>query len=204
MEKQPSNFERRIIAALQPLIKLLARWGVHPNVLTTFGLLAGIVTFYFIIRGSFAWASVMIFLVGLFDVLDGELARFSGRTSRYGAIFDSTADRYVEAFIYTGCLVFFWEVSLLAEFFIIVALTGSLLVSYIKAAAGSQGIECPVGLLQRKARLLILFFGTVMAAIPYTGPIFLGAAIATVALLSHYTAIQRLRYVREQINKQGK
>jgi len=204
MEEKFLNFEKRVVAFLQPLVRLLASWRVHPNLLTALGLFSGTVAFFFIIRGSFAWASVTILLFGLFDVLDGELARFSAKVSTYGAIFDSTADRYAEAFIYAGYLIFFWGVSLLAEFFIVAALTGSFLVSYVKAAAGSQGIDCPVGLLQRKERLLILFFGTVLAAIPYTGPIFLGVAIAIVAFLSHYTVIQRLRYVREQIHKQRK
>jgi len=195
------GIEKRVLRMLNPIVVLLAHLKVPPNVLTVSGLIASVVAFYFLIEGFIFWAGITIILIGLFDVLDGELARRIGQTSKCGALFDSTVDRYAEGFLYLGLIVYFWERSLLVVILVMAAVVGSLLVSYVRARAEGLGVECSIGLMQRKERLLVLIFGTILGSIEVTGSIFLGLAIGIIAVLSHFTVIQRMIYVRQQINK---
>jgi CDP-diacylglycerol--glycerol-3-phosphate 3-phosphatidyltransferase len=134
-------------------------------------------------------AGIVMLLAGLFDALDGAVARESNRMSSFGAFLDSTLDRLSEAAIFVG-IVFFYAAAgsshgaLLAG----VAMTFSLLTSYARARAEGLGIECQVGLLERAGRVVILSVFSVLGLL--TIGLYLVAAGALI------TTAQRILHVR--------
>ena len=195
------DIEIRLLKLLNPLVILLVSLKIYPKILTMSGLVASAVSCYFFAKGSLFWGGIMIIIVGLSDILDGQIARYTGKTSRFGAFLDSTIDRYTEGFVYLGLIIYFWEKSLLVVILIMIAVIGSLLVSYVKVRGEGLGIECLVGLMQRKERLIVLILGSILGSLKYTGNIFLGLAIGIIAVLSHFTVIQRMMYVRRELNR---
>lgn len=101
------GIEKRVHRMLNPIVVLLAYLKIPPNILTVSGMIVSVVAFYFLIEGFIFWAGITIVLIGLFDVLDGELARHIGQARKHGALFDSTVDRYAEGFLCLGldCLL---------------------------------------------------------------------------------------------------
>ena len=178
------------LKAINPLIQLLTRWDMHPNTFTTLGFLVSCVATYFFGVGSFRTAAILVLLAGMFDSIDGKLARDSGKVSKFGALFDSTLDRYSEVILFFGMAFYFVRHNLyLSSIAVAVALGGSLMVSYIRARAEGLGFECKVGILQRPERLLLIAIG---------GLIHLHALIAAIwiiAVLSNITAIVRIVHV---------
>jgi CDP-diacylglycerol--glycerol-3-phosphate 3-phosphatidyltransferase len=140
--------------------------------------------------GRFRLAAVLVLLGGLCDTLDGNLARDSGKVTRFGALFDSTLDRYSEVLLFFGMAYHFIERDmLLASVATAVALGGSMMVSYVRAKAESLGFECKVGVLQRPERLLLICAGGLIH------PNALIAAVCVIAVLSNFTAVVRILHV---------
>lgn len=168
---------------------------ISPNFITVAGLLVSAGVAYVFSRGMFLTGGCLLFASGIFDTLDGAIARKKGRSSLYGALLDSTLDRYSEFFIFSGLLVFFrndW-----VFFFIMPALLGSMMVSYIKARAQSLGQNRTVGLMQRPERMAVLFFGAVLNPLsPFISSgspdIILKSSLVVLAVLTNITAIRRL------------
>jgi CDP-diacylglycerol--glycerol-3-phosphate 3-phosphatidyltransferase len=140
---------------------ILARTGLTPNMLTWLGLVLNAVTAWVLFRGAFTAGGVLVLVAGLFDALDGSLARATGRVSAFGAFLDSTLDRLSEAVLYFGLLLFFagqpgsqQEIALTY-----LAIIGSLMVSYARARAEGLGYECKVGLFTRFERVLCYRWG---------------------------------------------
>ncbi|MFC1687216.1 CDP-alcohol phosphatidyltransferase family protein [Patescibacteria group bacterium] len=181
-----------------PLGRLLSHFNVQPVTFTIGGLIASFFSFLFLVSGSLFWASIMILVTELNDIVDGLLARYAKKESRFGAFIDSTIDRYAEGFIYLGLLVFFWEKSLIISLFILLAFIGSILVSYTRARAEGVGFFCRFGLMKRKIRMAVLFISILVASFISQGEIVLGSTIITLAILCHFTALQRILYVRKQ------
>jgi len=177
---------RRLVA---PLVALLGRLGVTPNLLTLVGLLFNGLTGLVLSRGHFTWGAVLVLLSGAFDLLDGSLARSTGQASRFGALLDSTLDRWGESLLFGGLLLHYWarpgaiEVPLLFA-----AIVGSLLVSYVRARAEGLGIDCEVGLFTRGRRIVLLAAGLLVGQVAIT--------LGVLAVLTNFTAIQRLVYAR--------
>lgn len=197
-EPIPEAWKNGYIRAIKPLIQLLTRWDMHPNTFTTLGFLVSCVATYFMGIGSFRVAAILVLLAGMFDTIDGKLARDSGKVSRFGALFDSTLDRYSEVILFFGMAYYFIGHDLyLSSTAAAVALGGSLMVSYIRARAEGLGFECKVGILQRPERLLLIAVG---------GLIHLNALIAAIwiiAVLSNVTAVVRIVHVWKQDRKTG-
>jgi CDP-diacylglycerol--glycerol-3-phosphate 3-phosphatidyltransferase len=167
---------------------------VHPNTLTYLGFAAGfgVGLFYFLERPF--WAMVLIFLCGVFDILDGKVAMHSNRKSMFGAILDSSFDRYTEFFMYVGLAYHFrahWTLWLTFAAFL-----GSTMVSYTRARAEGLGVECRVGIMQRAERLILLFGGTFIGLVFKVFDPAMTAVLAFIALASNVTAVQRLALVR--------
>ena len=130
---------------------------------------------------------------GLFDIFDGALARATGRVTRFGALLDSVVDRLAEAVVLLGLLIFFvHRSSLEGTVLVYLALTGSVMVSYLRARAEGLGIECRVGVMTRPERVVLLGLGLVVAHWWLTGLLAVVAAIAGLAIL---TSGQRLLLV---------
>jgi CDP-diacylglycerol--glycerol-3-phosphate 3-phosphatidyltransferase len=167
--------------------------GVSPNVLTILGFLLSIAIAYLLATGRFFPGGLLVLFSGWFDLLDGALARASGRSTRFGALLDSTFDRLSEAAVLFGLMVFYALGGSLQEILLLFAiLVGSVLVSYIRARAEGLGLECQVGLFTRAERVIILAIGLILGA-------FFGKALLVVlwilAVGTAATAIHRLYYV---------
>ncbi len=192
----PERLVRFVVDKVNHLSKSLVEQRANPNVITVFGLVFGLAAGLFFAWGKPLLAALSIVICGFFDILDGKVAENSGRRSLFGAIFDSSLDRYSEFFIYLGLAYYLrqhWALWL--TFFTIL---GSFMVSYARARAEGLGIKGNVGLMQRAERMVLLFAGAI------AGAIFADLASAMVIVLiiittaSHLTAWQRILFVRRQ------
>lgn len=187
---------------IQPVINLFIRYKLNPNWFTTLGLIFSIIAAYFFAVGTLWIGGVLYILAGTFDIIDGKVARSAGRVTKFGAIYDSTLDRYAELVVFFGLIYYFgqsepkiWSgidwasVSYVST---AVAIGGSIMVSYIRARAEGLGLECKIGMMQRPERVVYLAFGAIFHQIT------LIIAIILIAIFSNITAIQRLIYVRKQ------
>ncbi|GAB3801386.1 hypothetical protein GCM10028819_28520 [Spirosoma humi] len=156
-----------IYTVINPFVRLLIRLGLTPNMVTTIGLVLNIgVAFIFIAgaeqgnRGDFSyigWAGALVLFAGLFDMLDGQVARLGKMSSLYGALFDSVLDRYSELILFLGiCYYLISHHYFFSSLFAFIALIGSMMVSYTRARAEGLGIECKGGLMQRPERVITI------------------------------------------------
>jgi CDP-diacylglycerol--glycerol-3-phosphate 3-phosphatidyltransferase len=175
-----------------PIVRILSRSGITPNALTFINLALNIVAAYFIATGHFLLGGVLVLVAGLFDLLDGALARFTKQTTRFGAILDSVADRISEAAILCGLLIWYipQEEASLEIVLIFVVLIGSFLVSYIRARAEGLGWQCQVGLFTRAERVIVLAIGLLI------NQIFI--ALCVLVIFVFITVVQRLVYLWKQ------
>jgi CDP-diacylglycerol--glycerol-3-phosphate 3-phosphatidyltransferase len=176
---------------LAPAARLLTSGRVNPNLITVAGFLPAAAAGYALADGRIRLGGVLIGLSGLFDLMDGLVARLGQKESKFGAFLDSTVDRYGEIAVFIGLALLFRATPHLAG--VLLALCGSVMVSYLKARAEGLGQSCEVGMLQRPERLLILMVGALI------GMGSLKWAIWIVAVLANVTALERLYWVWSQI-----
>jgi CDP-diacylglycerol--glycerol-3-phosphate 3-phosphatidyltransferase len=181
-----ATLRERTSGLLTAVVRPLARAGISPNVLTLIGFLAMLGVAYVLALGHERLGGVLIVVVGLFDALDGALARSTGRTTRFGAFLDSTLDRFAEIALYLG-LLYLYRGDPVAVVLVYLAITGSLMVSYARARAEGLGLECKVGWFTRLERLATLVIGLVVERTVL--------AILVVAVFSNLTAVQRMWHV---------
>lgn len=150
----------RIIGAL---VKWLAYGGVSPNILTVVGVTINVgcgVLFGF---GEFFWAGIVLIVANLFDMLDGNVARLSGRVTRFGGFLDSSLDRLSDMVSFLGIMIFYAsntaQHSLLNVFLAGAGMIGSVMVSYTTARSENIGVKSNVGFLQRPERVVLLIIG---------------------------------------------
>jgi CDP-diacylglycerol--glycerol-3-phosphate 3-phosphatidyltransferase len=188
----------RVSAALAPIGRALARAHVSPDALTLVGLLGVLVgTIGFAARGQILVAVIVVTLSAFTDVLDGAVARASGKSSKWGAFLDSTADRIADAAIF-GSLAFwlFGAHRTTAAVGALVCLAGAMTVSYVKARAESLGFRCEVGIAERGERLIAIGVIGLLEAfgVPYAMEIGLWLLAAACVV----TVAQRMYAVRVQ------
>jgi len=198
------------ISVISPLENLILRRNLNPNFIT-------ILSFGFSLVGCTLFSIGWIFLAGwavLFsgtlDILDGRIARKTGHVSSRGAFFDSVLDRYGEVLIFLGLAAHFRHSILFA--IILVAMAGSLMVSYTRARAEGVGVTCKdVGIMQRPERVVLLGFGAIFSSILYMlrntfgadfGPYLMGFVLVLIATLANYTAISRIAFVMRTLKKE--
>lgn len=186
-------FQNWVRATARHVAPVLRALHVSPNALTVLGLAICIGSSVLIALGDLIAGGVVLFLASIFDIFDGALARFSGSTQRYGAFLDSTVDRYAEAFTSIALLYYFlFRVhATLEPMLVIIALTGSLLVSYVRARAQSLGFESTGGLLARPERVVITVIGLIVSPL-------LIWALWILAVLTNVTALQRIWLVWQE------
>jgi phosphatidylglycerophosphate synthase len=188
---------------LGPPERALVRWKVSPDVFNYmgafFGLLAG-VAFGF---GLLSLAGWMVLLGGAMDIFDGRIARARGLANARGAFLDSTLDRFAETFTFAGVVMFFvnWPLALLAS---VLALGGSMLVSYARARGEALGVSCKEGLMQRAERLVLLalaalFDGAVTGAAGWEPGALLFGVVGVIAVGSLWTAAYRTGSIARQL-----
>ena len=214
---------------INPLVRVLIKMGLTPNMITTIGLLLNVGVAIIFISGAeegrrgdlsyVGWAGALILFAGLFDMLDGQVARLGNMSSPFGALYDSVLDRYSELILFLGiCWYLVAMHYFLSSLFAFIGMIGSMMVSYTRARAEGLGIECKDGLMQRPERVIIIgvsalacgiashwMGGNYKATLPDTGfPIFETISIFTIpltimAFLANWTAIGRLRDARRAL-----
>ncbi len=193
-KKRPSLTDwarRNFKGILQPIAGGLVRLGLTPTAVTLIGLAGNAVAALVLSQGYMTAGGLIILLMAPMDALDGTMARLSGQVSKLGAFTDSVTDRWAELFIFGGLLWYYLgQGDRLACMLVFAAAGGSLLVSYTKSRAETLGYDCNVGLLTRLERFLVLVPGLVLN-LPWL-------AVAIIAVLGNYTAVQRALYVRGQ------
>jgi len=187
-----SSVTERSRILLRPFVFGYLKLGLHPNSLTVLGLVFSILTAYFYKMGLFLYAAIGLLLSGICDATDGEVARRSGKVSRFGAFLDSVLDRYSEILIFLGLFIYYLRS--LAAVLVIIGLTGSLMVSYVRARAEALGEQCKSGLLLRPERFALLFVGSLF------GPRIFVYFLFAIAILSNLTAVYRIYYTWRKIS----
>ena len=188
---------RRTLASYltQPLLGLLVRIHTTPGAITWVGFLVTAGASALIVTGHLFAAGFVVLGAGFFDMLDGALARYTGRVTRFGGFLDSTVDRLSESVLLLGILVIYArEQSVALILLVYVALAGSLLVSYVRARAEALGLECQKGFFTRPERVVVLALGLLLNQLFDA----LVIALAIIAVLSFFTLGQRLIYVWRQ------
>lgn len=176
-------------AVLRPVAKQLLRIGIHPNHITLLGLLLFILGGYFSAVTQWKYALFAVIAGALMDGLDGVLARESGKKSIFGGILDSCCDRLTEMALIGGIMYFYLTASSQTVFGAMVcftAMSGSIMVSYVKARIEADGISCSRGFLQRPERIIALCFGL------FFGPTVMLWILCSIAIAGFITFMQRL------------
>jgi CDP-diacylglycerol--glycerol-3-phosphate 3-phosphatidyltransferase len=189
----PQRLQNIFFRLLAPLVKALAKWGIHPSSLTLAGFVITCTAAVALYKGNLRTGGLLILLGGLCDSLDGNLARSTGKANRYGALLDSVIDRYSEFVMFLGIAAYFMALN--NDFILVVtfmALCGSIMVSYTRARAESLGFESKAGMTQRAERIVFLGFGALIHPMAFKLSIWL------VAILANITALQRLRISYQQ------
>jgi CDP-diacylglycerol--glycerol-3-phosphate 3-phosphatidyltransferase len=173
---------------VEPIARGLHRLGVTPNALTVFGFLLNIVNAWLLASGRLRLAGVLVLAFSALDGLDGTLARLSGQATRFGAFLDSVLDRFSEAVLYFGLLVYFAHSGRQEELYLTyAAIIGSQMVSYTRARAEGLGLPCQVGWFSRVERIIALCIGLVAG--------WLRPVLWLLAILTNLTALQRMLHV---------
>ncbi len=193
----PRRLKERFLDLFLPVSGFLAKLGLNPNLLSLFGTLVSLLAGYLFYSGRLFFAGLAVIFSGLMDIIDGQVAKLSGKETRFGGILDSALDRYSEIFIYTGISLFFYKrMDISTSFVSLIALIGSLLVSYVKARAEGADVPLKSGIFQRAERFFLLSAGGIL------GFEILKIFMYINALISHITAIQRIVmakiYVKEE------
>jgi CDP-diacylglycerol--glycerol-3-phosphate 3-phosphatidyltransferase len=179
---------------VQPLAVALARAGIQANWLTYLGFLLNVGVAVMLAEGWLSLGGAVFLIVNALDFLDGAVARAAGTAGAFGAFLDSVLDRYSEAVVFVGLIVWYSRAD--DTFAVIVsalALAGSFMVSYCRARAEGLGLDCEVGLLQRPERIVVLGIGLMLTEL--THPLVLVAVLIALALLTNVTAYQRMHHV---------
>jgi CDP-diacylglycerol---glycerol-3-phosphate 3-phosphatidyltransferase len=224
--------QQAIYQLINPLIKLLVALKISPNMVTSIGLGLNLIAASIFIFGAetgaranlsyVGWGGGMILFAGVFDMIDGRLARISNMSTKFGAFYDSVLDRYSEMFMFMGISYYLIANDyLLSSFMAFMALIGSSMVSYTRARAEGLGIKCDIGWMQRPERIVIIGASALVCGIlaPIFGPDFkieginenlplfetisvFTVPLAIVAVLSNITAIRRIQHTEQELAKQ--
>lgn len=174
---------------LKPLALQLGKTGLKPNHLTIAGVLSFAAASALCVFDYWKISLLLVIVGGIFDGLDGVLARETGQQSVFGSILDSSSDRFTEIFLLLGIMITYLRRSP-ADFSGVVlcftAMSASLMVSYVKARCEGAAVPCKSGILQRPERIILLSFGLL------TGVRMMIWVLVIISVLGFFTSIQRL------------
>ena len=172
---------------LDHVVRFLSLTKIHPNVLTALGLAINIVAGVLFGGGHFVAAGLVVVGAGLFDMVDGRVARVTNQVTPFGAFFDSVLDRYSDMALYMGLLVYYARAE---RFFYVVlvalVMAGSVMVSYTRARAESLIPSCKVGFLERPERVVLIIIGALFNR--------MAPVLWIIAVLSNITVVHRMIY----------
>src|SRR6266852_298502 len=192
------TYTRAIGIACNKVIRLIVRGlalsKIHPNVLTFLGLVINIAAAVLLAAGNFRAAGLVVIGAGLFDMVDGRVARETNRVTRFGGFFDSVLDRYSDLSLFMGLLVYYASIN---RFFYIVltaiVMTGSVMVSYTRARAECTIPKCKVGFLERPERVVLIIIGALAGR--------MAPVLWVIAVLSNLTVIHRMVYTWQETKR---
>jgi CDP-diacylglycerol--glycerol-3-phosphate 3-phosphatidyltransferase len=184
----------------EPLKTVLVKSRLKPNNLTWIALAISMIAAWAIATNQLVIGGFLVLLSGLFDILDGALARLTNQATHFGALLDSTFDRISDAIVFLGLLLLYIRSEGLMEIVLIfLALIAALLTSYVRARAEGLGVNCPVGLFTRTERVIILALGLLLNPLCKFSILI---ALAILIVLGFVTVGQRLVYVWQQTKGQ--
>lgn len=188
-----------------PVVQALIRGGVKPNTISTVGALVVVGSAVAYGTGAIRLGGALLLASGLFDILDGQVARLGGLSTTFGAFYDSSLDRVGEAALFGGIALHFMRGGLLPDEVVwgvmlaIAALSASLLVSYTRARAEGLGLDCRVGIAARAERIVVLGAPTLLFGAGRDGRLLLWI-VAVLALATTITVIQRIVHVARLVD----
>ena len=205
-----------IYKIINPAVRGMIKIGITPNFITTTGLILNIAAaVLFVYAGMYhagelayvGWGGALVLFAGLFDMIDGRLARLGNMSSTFGALYDSVLDRYSELVTLFG--IFYYLILqgyVYGSMITFVALIGSLMVSYVRARAEGLGLECKVGLMQRPERVVLTALGAVCCGLlrnctAFDPMLVLIVPLAVIAVLANITAFVRIAHCRKLLNR---
>ncbi len=186
---------------LHAIVRGLALTRISPNVLTFIGLVINIgaaILFGYANADNqaklFRWAALVIIGAGIFDMVDGRVARATGQVTTFGAFFDSVIDRFSDVALFFGLLVYYARAN---RFFYVVlvalVMTGSVMVSYTRARAESLIPKCKVGFMERPERIVLVIIGALFNR--------MAPVLWVLAVLSHVTVIHRIWFAYQETRR---
>ena len=195
VKMQENSISGKIGAAGKWVLELIVGWlsfhMVHPNILTLIGLVINIFAAVLFAKGLFFWAGLVVVFAGVFDMVDGEVARRTQRVTKFGAFFDSVIDRYSDMVLLLGLVLYYagLEKNLYVGLAVF-ALIGSIMTSYTRARAESLIPACKVGFLERPERIVLLIIGALANR--------MAAVLWVMAILSNWAVSQRIYYTWQE------
>jgi CDP-diacylglycerol--glycerol-3-phosphate 3-phosphatidyltransferase len=198
MEKIREFLGKWVRRGFSPLLAVLERLGVTPNHVSIVAFLVNIGAAVLVALGHYYWGASIFIVAGLLDLVDGSLARRTGKTTPFGGFLDSTLDRLSEGLILAAIAYRLaidqgagLEMRGVNVALVVLALMGSITVSYTRARAESLGVECKVGLASRFERIVLICVGLYEDVLPYV--------IYVMLALTMFTVIQRVVYTYRQL-----
>lgn len=192
------TYTRAIGLASNKLIRLIVRAlalsKINPNVLTFLGLVINVIAAAFLAIGRFRTAGFVIIFAGLFDMVDGRVARATNQVTRFGGFFDSVLDRYSDLALFVGLLVYYgsvnrpWYVVLTA-----IVMTASVMISYTRTRAENIIPACKVGFLERPERIVLLIIGALFDR--------MAPVLWVIAVLGNLTVIHRMIFTYQEAKR---
>lgn len=174
----------------------LLKIGLTANAVTIIGCLGHIGAFWLAYKGHFTWAGILLIIFAVFDFFDGTMARMAtnGKGTKFGAVLDSTTDRYAEFLIFGGILMYYAQADdMVMTAVCIAAMMGSFLVPYTRAKGEIFGLDMRLGIMSRLERYIVLVLCLLIG--------FPNIAMIIIAVLANITAIQRLLHMKKELGK---
>ena len=188
-----------MLQSLRPLLTkilnpLARNLNINPNVVTVISPFVAVIAAYGFANHLLILGTIAILFSGFLDVVDGAVARYHGKSSKFGGFLDSTMDRFADAIIYIGIIFGGY-----CDWFVgVLAIHSAICVSYVRARAESQGVECNIGIAERAVRMIILMIGALIGN--FAGDIYFTYTIYILVILSYFTVGQRIIHVWRQLN----
>jgi CDP-diacylglycerol--glycerol-3-phosphate 3-phosphatidyltransferase len=176
------------------IVRGLSLSRIHPNVLTFLGLVINMVAAYMLAVGQFRWGGAVIIGAGLFDMVDGRVARETNRVTRFGGFFDSVLDRYSDLALLVGLLV--WYGSINRPYYVVltaIAMIASVMISYTRARAENSIPMCKVGFMERPERVVLVIIG---ALFDHMAPV-----LWVIAVLGNLTVVHRMIFTWQEAKR---
>ncbi len=176
------------------IVRGLALSRIHPNVLTFLGLVINMLAAYLLAVGQFRWGGVVIIGAGLFDMVDGRVARETNQVTRFGGFFDSVLDRYSDCALLVGLLV--WYGSINRPYYVVltaIAMMASVMISYTRARAENSIPMCKVGFMERPERVVLVIIGALFDR--------MAPVLWVIAVLGNLTVVHRMIFTWQEAKR---